>query len=101
MTDKDLLLVKLDMYLEPCLQVLRVLRFTPEALMNTAELMEATNISAYDIAAVRSICCLMEWVKLKPGPRNSRLWAITARGRARIGERTNGGAADEKDVCAV
>jgi hypothetical protein len=101
MTDQDVILLKLDMYLEPCLQVLRVLRFTPEALVSTAELMRITGISAYDIAAVRSICCLLEWVILKPGPRNSRLWAITAKGCARIGERMTVSVSAEKEASAV
>lgn len=84
MTDQETLIHKYSVHQNQCRQVLLVLQNTPDYSLNTSQLSSQTGVSLFDLAAVRSILCLLELASLKPGPRNSRLWAITAKGNARL-----------------
>lgn len=84
MTDQDVLVQKYTVHQEQLRVVLQVLQKHSEYSLNTSQLSSLTGVPLYDLAAVRSLLCLLELVVLKAGPRNSRLWAITARGNARL-----------------
>ena len=84
MTDQETLAKKYSVHQNQCRVVLQVLQKHPEYSLNTSQLSSLTNVSLYDLAAVRSLLCLLELVVQRPGPRNSRLWAITAKGEARL-----------------
>jgi len=84
MTDQETLVSKYSVHQDQCRVVLQVLQNHREYSLNTSQLSSLTGVPLYDLAAVRSLLCLLELVVLKPGPRNSRLWAITAKGNARL-----------------
>lgn len=84
MTDQDVLAQKYTTHQTQCRVVLQVLQKHQEYSLNTSQLSSLTGVPLYDLAAVRSILCLLELAVLRPGPRNSRLWAITSRGEARL-----------------
>ena len=82
--DECMLLQKLNMHKNQCTRVLQVLQKHSEYSLNTSQLASLTEVPLFDLAAVRSLLCLLVLVTLKAGPRNSRLWAITAKGNARL-----------------
>lgn len=84
MTDQDVLIEKYSVHKNQCFRVLQVLQKHREYSLNTSQLSSETGVPLFDLAAVRSILCLLELAVLKPGPKNSRLWAITAKGNARL-----------------
>lgn len=83
-SDHGVLLQKYEAHKDQCKQVLQVLQKHREYSLNTSQLSSLTGVPLFDLAAVRSLLCLLELVALKPGTRNSRLWAITAKGNARL-----------------
>lgn len=84
MTDQETLVRKYSVHQDQCRRVLQVLQSHREYSLNTSQLSSLTDVSLFDLAAVRSLLCLLELVVQRPGPRNSRLWAITAKGEARL-----------------